>query len=100
MRYLTLSADYGELSLRDEQAGAIDVVNLGAPQDLVDELTAWNARYQPIISMEMNERQITAAELIDELDVLGMELAERLAKAIGDGTKVSYYSEGLLQPLP
>ena len=101
MRYLTLSADYGDLSLRDEAVGAVDLVSLGLAGDLLGDLQAWNSRYQPIIPMDMEERQFDgAAGLIDELDELGLALAGRLADALGGGAKVKYYSEGRLRYLP
>lgn len=101
MRYLTFAADYGAVSLRDEQLGQLDLADLDLPQDLVDDIVAWNGRYQQIVPMDMKERSaMPASGLIDELDQRGVALAERLADAIGDGSKVRYYSEGRLRNLP
>jgi len=101
VRYLTLAADYGALSLRDEEVGAVDLVDLDAPSDLVNDLVAWNERYQPIVPMDMEDRQAApAAATIDELDRLGIALAKRVAAAIGSGAKVKYYSEGRLRQMP
>jgi hypothetical protein len=101
MRYLTLSADYGALSLRDEEAGPLALADVDVPASLTRELEAWNSRYQPIVPMDMEERQSgEVAALIDELDQLGLALAGRLADALGGGAKVKYYSEGRLRHLP
>lgn len=101
MRYLTLAADYRHLSLRDEQAGAVDLEELPIPRDLVDDLVGWNDRYQRVIPMEMDQRRAApAAAQIEELDRLGLALAARLADALPDEAKVKYYSEGLLRHLP
>jgi hypothetical protein len=100
MRYLTLAADYETVSVRDERLGQLDVVDLDVPEDLVDAVVAWNGLYQQIVPMDMEERRsMPATDLIDELDQQGVALAERLAEAIGEGTKVTYYSEGRLRRL-
>ena len=101
MRYLTLAADYQEPSVRDEGSGSVSVDNLGIPAELRDDLLAWNARYQAIVPMSMEERRAGPwAALIDELDRSGLKLAERLGAAVGDDAKVAYYSEGRLRRLP
>ena|SRR5437773_7865081 len=98
MRYLIFAADYGEVSLRDEETGPTTGSELGLPRGLVADLTAWNERYQPVIPADINERRADPmASLIDELDRTGVELAERIADAIDDEAKVRYYSEGLLR---
>jgi hypothetical protein len=101
MRYLTLAADYGTVSLRDERLGQLDLADLDVPRDLVEDVVAWNGQYQQIVPMDMEQRSaMPASDLIDELDERGVALAERLADAIGDGSKVRYYSEGRLRTLP
>jgi hypothetical protein len=97
MRYLTLSADYGHVALRNEIQGATSPADLRLPDQLVTDLMLWNGRYQPVIPADTNQRSSEPmASLITELDKLGLALAGRIAHAIGDGTKVKYYSEGLL----
>ncbi len=101
MKYLTLAADYGQLALRDEQAGPLNAADLAIPAELADELERWNRRYQQIIPLGTNERRSgETATLIDELDRDGLELAKRLADAFPEGAKVAYYSEGRLRRLP
>lgn len=98
MRYLRLAADYGEVSLRDEQTGAQRPSELGLPSDLVADITAWNERYQQVIPADVDERRAEPmATVIHELDRDGIELAARIADALADDAKVSYYSEGLLR---
>jgi hypothetical protein len=78
VRYLTLSADDGDPAVRDERLGRIRIEDEGLLQDLVDDLLAWNARDQPIVAADMRERGSgEIAPLIDELDRLGMALADR-----------------------
>lgn len=101
VRYLTLGADYGEFSLRDEQEGPITPDELGLSAEIAQELVEWNHGYQPIIPMSMGERRDPAtASLIDELDRVGLKLAERIASGATHGAKVRYYSEGQLRHLP
>jgi hypothetical protein len=98
MRYLRLAADYGQVSLRDEQAGPTTATELGLPSDLVEDLKAWNERYQRVIPAGIDQRRVDPmASLIGELDQIGIELAERIADAVEDKAKVRYYSEGLLR---
>lgn len=86
---------------RDEEIGPIDLADVDVPGDLTRALQEWNSRYQPIVPMEMDERQSApVAALIDELDQLGLGLARRLADAIVGDAKVKYYSEGRLRHLP
>jgi hypothetical protein len=101
MRYLTLTADYQQLSIRDKHSGAVDVATLGLPDELVTELVAWNDGYQQVVLSEAEKRSVEPlASLIRELDRSGLALAERVAAAVDGGAKVTYYSEGLLRPLP
>lgn len=99
-RYLTLAADYLEVSLRDEATGRLELGDLALPRDLVEDLVAWNERYQAVIPMDLDERQaeVTSA-LIEELDGAGQALASRVAQVLADDSKVKYYSEGRLQLL-
>ncbi|MDX6649961.1 MAG: hypothetical protein QOJ97_1912 [Solirubrobacteraceae bacterium] len=98
MRYLKLAADYGEVSLRDEQTGPQKPTDLGLPPDLIADITRWNECYQPVIPADVEQRRVDPmASLIGELDQAGVELAERIADALEDEAKVSYYSEGLLR---
>jgi hypothetical protein len=98
MRYLTLAADYGEVSLRDELDGAQRPTELGLSSDLVADITAWNERYQSVIPADVDQRGADPmAALIVELDQAGIELTGRIADALGAGAKVRYYSEGLLR---
>ena len=73
MRYLTLSADYDEPSVRDERLGKVRIEDEGLPKELVDDLLTWYARYQPIVSADMRERAAEeTAALIGDLDRLGL----------------------------
>jgi hypothetical protein len=100
MRYLMLSADYPRVSIRAEDAGPVEPAELGLPTHLLDELDAWNDRYRPVIPADHEARRSEPlASLIEELDRCGLSLADQVAAAIGAGSKVAYYSEGLLQRL-
>lgn len=77
--------------------GALDLGDLGVPPESVARLVAWNARYQAIMPTDTPQRSaMPAATVITELDELGVELTQRLAHALGEGSKVTYYSEGRL----
>ncbi len=98
MRYLTLAADYGDVAIRDEQAGGVKLADLLLPDDLVAELVAWNDRYQSVIPTDIEERNVDpVASLIRELDRAGLGLAKRISDAIEGEATVRYYSEGLLR---
>lgn len=90
--YLTLSADYLRWSLRDADPGKDALPHLSP--DLRDELDQWNERYQPVVPLDRDAR-LPVAELIDELDVQGQDLATRIESALAPA-KVRYYSEGHL----
>jgi hypothetical protein len=65
------------------------------------ELADWNSRYQVVIPMEMAERKAgQVSALIHELDQEGLKLADHIARAARDESKVRYYSEGWLRYLP
>lgn len=93
MRYLTFSADYMEPSLRDDDSDKPRPWDMLAPQ-LKAEIVRWNDDYRPIVSMDLAQRK-AMAELIDDLDARGLNLASRIAEKLGQA-KVRYYSEGLL----
>lgn len=101
MQYLRLSADHGRVSIASEAAGPISPETLGLRNHLVAELHAWNDRYEQVIAADPAARRSEPlASLIRDLDREGLALAERIAAAIGGGSKVAYFSEGLLQQLP
>jgi hypothetical protein len=100
MRYLTLSADHQEFSLVDD-ASMVQVDQLGLCGDLIADLIGWNRRYQRVIAASVEQRaDEPLASVIDELDRTGVVLAERVAAATDEQTKVRYYSEGQLRTLP
>ena len=100
MRYLTLSADYQEFSIRSADSEPIEPDELGLADDLVAELRAWNRRYQQVVLADAQERNAEPmASVIRDLDRAGLQLADRLAAAVAGGAKVEYFSEGLLRPL-
>jgi hypothetical protein len=90
VRYLTLSADYGRVSLRD----AMRPVKLDLSVELQRDLEAWNDDYQRVIPLDGRAREQAAAQ-IDGLDDTGRELAARVRDECGADAKVAYYSEGL-----
>ncbi len=94
VRYLTLSADYKELSLRDESGGQVSPVDLNLAPELQRALEAWNLEYQRIIRFDAGQRTRVAPE-IKALDDRGIQLAADIRRACQPEAKVSYYSEGL-----
>jgi hypothetical protein len=99
LKYLTLSADYLQPSLRDELTGESDIDQFELPLELINDIVTWNAEYQQIIPLGRDERRIRAS-LIDNLDKIGLALADRVASALAEPAKVRYYSEGWLRHLP
>lgn len=62
---------------------------------LAAEVLDWNERYQVVVPMDMSARA-SAADLIDELDRQGIDLAARIEDDLNPA-KVRYYSEGLMR---
>ena len=94
MRYLTLSADYIDPSLREESEGHLVIDRAGLPVDLVARIVAWNADYQVVVPLGLSERRSLAGH-IDELDARGLSLAAEIERALAP-SRVRYYSEGWL----
>lgn len=98
MRYLHFAADYMHPTLVDmaedaQHASLFDDLD----SDLRIEIEEWNARYQPIIQMDLSERGQNQ-EVISDLDKAGVLFANRIEKSFGPA-KVQYFSEGLLRNL-
>jgi hypothetical protein len=95
MRYLVLSADYMDFSIRDTADGEVDRNELSV--QLAEALRAWNAEYQSIVRLSPSERVSgDLPEQIAKLDRRGKALAEILASDLSDVREVRYYSEGKL----
>lgn len=97
MRYLTLSADYLNPSLRDQSEGRVAIDRAGLPPELVARIVAWNDEYQVVVQLDLSERRAINSR-IEELDESGAALAAEIERALAP-SKVSYYSEGLLRML-
>lgn len=100
MRYLTLMADYMAPPLQDDFAGPVEPERLGLNALLAAGIRDWNNRYRAVIPL--SERDRAAADvvsLIELLDEEGLSLVNRVVDALNDGSKVRYYSEGLLRHL-
>jgi len=98
MKYLTLSADYIDYSLKDDSGEPLDRALI--PSDVLGELRAWNADYQSIILLSVEERASQDVfDKIQHLDVRGVSLAAIVADSVSGAPKVTYYSEGLLRRL-
>lgn len=95
MRYLTLSADYMQPSLRDHSEGQIAVDLAGFSDDLVARLIAWNSEYQVMVPLDLSERR-SLVRSIEKLDARGVALAAEIERALAPA-KVTYYSEGWLR---
>jgi hypothetical protein len=98
MKYLTLSADYLDYSLKDDLGQPADRKVI--PLEVREQLEAWNVDYQSIILMTNEERASPEVmETISELDRRGASLAAIIADSLPGAPKVAYYSEGLLRRL-
>jgi hypothetical protein len=98
MKYLTLSADYLDYSLKDDSGEPVDRALI--PPGILEELEAWNVDYQSIIPLSVEER--ASKEVLDKiqsLDSRGVSLAMVVANSIPSAPRATYYSEGLLRRL-
>lgn len=99
MRYLVLSADYFDFSIRDVADGEIDRDEI--PAELQDQLRDWNGDYQPIVTLgDVDRSEAAVAEQIANLDQRGKVLAGALASILLNVREVRYYSEGKLTYIP
>ncbi|MEU1883356.1 hypothetical protein ABZ470_39135 [Streptosporangium sp. NPDC020072] len=99
MRYLVLSADYLDFSIRDVADGEID--RDGIPAELQDQLRDWNSDYQSIVALgDVDRSEAAVAEQIANLDQRGKVLAGALASILLNVGEVRYYSEGKLTYIP
>ena len=97
MRYLRLSADYMDPSLIDKIGGPISPSELNLSAELQSMIAEWNSAYQKVIPLSMVERSDEEwRSTIRILDARGLDLAQVITDELADGTKVEYYSEGLL----
>ena len=100
MRYLTLTAEYRGLPLRDEALGEVTPEDLDLSSDLAQRIRDWNARYSEVIPLGTEDRRTQrVALLILQLDEEGLGLAQETIAELGEA-KVQYYSEGRLRRLP
>lgn len=99
MRYLTITADYLGTGVKDDFTGSVDIKALELPDEIAQRLASWVASYQPIISLDENERSLRAEE-IERLDQQGLAVARDIKSYFGENAKIQYYSEGKLQRLP
>jgi hypothetical protein len=98
MRYLTITADYLGTGVKDDYAEPIDPQTLNLPQEITDRISRWVAAYQPLISLDENERSLRREE-IERLDQDGLNLARDIKTHLREKAKIQYYSEGRLQRL-
>jgi hypothetical protein len=96
MTYLTLSADYNGVVLRDISGTEVSCESLGISKSTCVLLFDWNKKYQEIIPIGMEKRTEPAnAQLIEELDNQARQLISIIISELND-VKIRYYSEGLL----
>jgi hypothetical protein len=100
MHYLTVMADYTGSALRDDFGGPVEPEALGLDASTAAAIREWNQRYRVVIPLGQRERAAPENEsIVATLDREGLALADRVAAALADGSKVRYYSEGLLRHL-
>jgi hypothetical protein len=91
LQYLTLLADYIAVSISELSEGPVDMDDLGLPDDLQRDIECWQDEYEPLLPRGTDEPERAR---FAGLDATGLELADRIADAVGDGTKVRYFSGG------
>jgi hypothetical protein len=82
-------ADYGA-STWDHEGAAFNLDNIGAPTDLVTRFSAWEDWY------EMNLDDSHGFD-VAAFDKRGFELAIELKQFVGEGIRVTYFSERTLE---
>ena len=99
MRYLLLSADYHDFSIRDVADGEVGRDEL--PAELQDQLRDWNGDYQSVITLgEGGRSEAAVVEQIANLDQRGKALAGALTSTLPNVGEVRYYSEGQFSYIP
>lgn len=98
MKYLTLIPDYTRSCIQDSDGNMIELQDLDLPNNFIGELTSWHSAYREIIPLSDDQR-VAIVDKIEELDNIGLSLAERLKELVPGGAKVKYFSEGKLKYL-
>jgi hypothetical protein len=99
MRYLTIIPDYTGSCIKDEFTGQLVIEELGLPQAYINAITLWNVSYRVIIPLSEDQKRALRKE-IEQLDRQGIEFSQQLKDLVPGGTKVKYFSEGLMKYLP
>jgi|GEM_PF-3533391 len=98
MKYLVLTADYGDYSLRSEFEEDAQIRRLLCTE-LQVRLERWNESYQAVVHLpEADRASDRVAAQIRQLDTEGLALANAIATELRPA-KVKYFSEGLLRHL-
>jgi hypothetical protein len=101
LMYVRLSADYMAPAFTMIGSGPAGLVSLDISDGLARDLEAWNSSYQSIILLSMEaRREPDSVASIQRLDREGRTLASKIADELSDGSKVEYFSEGLLRLIP
>lgn len=99
MKYLTFFADHHDAAFVELGEMSTDVDALDIPATLRLDLRRWQNEYALLLP-HGGELRPMAASRIAELDEVGWELAGRLAKALGEDSKVIYRSSGSDRDFP
>jgi hypothetical protein len=94
MKYPQLFADHFGVCIVELGEAPVDLDDLGLPDGLRRAIEAWQDAYEPLLPRGGPDPTGPELERIRELDGVGLSLADRLADAVGDGTKVRYVSSG------
>jgi len=86
--YLTLIPEYTGSCIHDDSGNQIEIQDLKLPKSLLDELTLWQAAYREIIPLSDEERLIIT-DRIEQLDNIGLSLAQKLQDLVPGGVRVN-----------
>lgn len=96
MIYITVKADYDGHPIKDTYSGEIALCCAGLSKEFQLKIKIWNIDYEKIILMSPAER-LENRELIELLDLEGVDICRGILKELGGEVKIQYYSEGRLK---
>ncbi|MDQ3023830.1 MAG: hypothetical protein M3R04_05515 [bacterium] len=84
-------ADWRSNGVLNEEDAHLDHEDVPVTDSLWNRLQSWTARYQPIVRISDRDQ---FADVIEQLDIEGLDIAREIQRELGEVYEIRYYSEG------